>query len=170
MPKLDTAEKEALTRAIKEAFRSSVEGSFLHRLHAVQLVAQGRSTQEVAHFFNDDASSVARWVRHFRAFGIEGLKDDSKSGRPATLNPDQLRALQQLLKHNPAALGYAEQSWSGKVLATHIEQHYGLSLSVRQCQRLLRELQDATANAARLADGDNVLLLSPVKGDTSRMT
>lgn len=163
MPKLDAAEKEALTRAIKEVFRSSVEASFLHRLHAVQLVAQGSSAQEVAHLFNDDPSSVARWVRHFREFGIEGLRDDSKSGRPAGLTPDQLRQLQQQLKRTPAALGYAEASWSGKLLADHVERHYDLSLSVRQCQRLLRQLQDA----ARLADGGEVLLLSPVKGDSS---
>lgn len=167
MPKLNNREKETLSDALKDASKSSLEACFLHRLHCVQLVAQGSSAQEVAHLFNDDPSSVARWVRHFKAFGVEGLRDDQKPGRPASLDPDQLRALQQLLGRTPAAaLGYGGDHWSGKLLASHVEEQYGLSLSVRQCQRLLRQLQELRAKqkqyGAGLADDDKVLLLSPV--------
>lgn len=148
MNKLSTSERQALASALRDALKLSLEARFLHRLHCVQLVARGSKPQEVANTFNDDPSSVARWVRHFKEFGVEGLRDDQKSGRPAGLTPDQSQTLQRQLNQSPVAVGYADNSWSGKLLVLHVEKQYGLNLSVRQCQRLLRRLQDEQCQTA----------------------
>ena len=40
----------------------------------------------------------------------------------------------------PRALGLGGNLWDGKTLAAWIQRQYGISLGVRQCQRLFRQL------------------------------
>jgi len=148
IPKFKQDTREVLSHTLKQVVRRSAEAHFLHRLHCVQLVAQGHSAHVVARWFNDDPSSVARWVRQFKREGIQGLMDQQKTGRPARLNPAQRYSLSKELLQPPEALGYHNSSnWNGKLLASHLERHYGMHLSVRQCQRLMRQLRQ---NAAKL--------------------
>jgi len=141
MPTFQTSEKETLARALKNAIKGSAEAHYLHRLHCLQMVAQGHSSHDVAMWFNDNPSSVARWVRHFKVFGILGLQDDHKSGRPSKLDHDALRKLTKELSQQPRTLGHPADHWDGKLLASHLEKHYGVSMSVRQCQHQLRQLR-----------------------------
>jgi len=143
MPKLDAGDIHTLSRALEEAINSSTDMRFIHRLHSLLLVAQGRCINEVAKWFNDDPSTVSRWIRHFKDFGVLGLQNDHKPGRPKKLGHDALQKLTQELEQHPGALGHSAERWDGKLLASHLLKNYGISMSVRQCQRLLRQLQQA---------------------------
>ena len=47
----------------------------------------------------------------------------------------------QAAEANPPRLcGYQERQWSGKLLAQRLEGCYGIKLSPRQCQRMLRQV------------------------------
>jgi len=143
MPKLDAGDINTLSRALEDAINQSTDMRFIHRLHSLLLVAQGRGINEVARWFNDNPSTVARWVRHFKLYGVLGLQDDHKPGRPSKLDHDALRKLTQQLAQPPKTLGHSADRWDGKLLACHLEMHYEVSMSVRQCQRLLKQLQQA---------------------------
>ena len=132
--------KGLILQALETACRDSAEARFLHRLHCVLLVLQGCSGQEVAEWHAADPSSVARWVRRFDESGLEGLREGRRSGRPGKLGSKHLQALGDDLSKPPDVFGYAKASWNGTLLAAHLKQQYGVSLSVRQCQRLLRQL------------------------------
>jgi putative transposase len=147
MPKLDGLESQTLSCALRVELQQSEKARFLHRLHCVILVGQGYSCRNVAKCFDADSSTVARWTRHFKGVGTDGLRDDLKSGRPAKLGLNQLKALEQDLRKTPAELGYNGTRWYGKVLATHLQQRHGVNLSVRQCQRLLRQVQQPLASS-----------------------
>jgi transposase len=137
----ETANSLALEDALKEQLKQSPEMRFLHRLHCVLLVSRGHSGAEIASWSGDNPSSVARWMRHYRAFGIQGLQDDQRSGRPARLNIDQMKTLERDLCQTPGEFAYDEPVWNGKLLAVHIQRRTDVELSVRQCQRLLRQLR-----------------------------
>lgn len=141
MPKGKTENSVALRDALKEQQKHSSEMRFLHRLHCVLLVSRGHRSVEVAGWFGDDPSSVARWVRHYKEFGLQGLNDDHRSGRPAKLDIDQMSSLEQDLRQEPRTLGYDEHVWNGKLIKAHIQGRFSVELSVRQCQRLLRKAQ-----------------------------
>ncbi len=140
MPTLDTLDRNTLSQALGEATNSSTNMRLNHRLHAVLLIAQGCRINEVARWFDDNPSTVARWVRHFSAFGVLGLRDDHKTGRPTKLDADALLRLAQELDQQPTTLGYPFNQWSGKRLASHLESCYSVTIGVRQCQRLLQQL------------------------------
>lgn len=110
-----------------------------HRLHAVLLVAVGRSCGEVADWLGDDVRSIQRWVHAYDAQGAAGLQNHPGCGRAARLTPGQAARLSQSLAGAPCAQGFAQAHWSGKLLARHLAQSFGLQFSLRHCQRLLRQ-------------------------------
>ncbi len=101
------------------------------------LVSQGRSCYEVAHWFDEDPRTVERWVHAFVVGGADGLVDHHHGGRPGRLTGSQLQQLALELALDPRQAGYPQSRWSGKLLALHLERSYGVSVSVRQCQRML---------------------------------
>lgn len=104
----NTEAVEALRVALAAELLGSPDARYLHWLHCVLLVLLGHHATEVARWFQDDPSTVARWVRHFRHFGVEGLRDDKISGRPATLPREQMADLKSAIFHSPARMGYGK--------------------------------------------------------------
>lgn len=141
MRKLEISDKPALISACKEEITRNREFRFLHRLHCVLLVAQGCSCYQVAAWFGEHPCTVERWVHYFQEYGIEGLKDEQKTGRPRKVRDDQLKRLQGEISKKPFELGYNQNGWDGKLLQTHLAHCYDTKLSVRQCQRLLNQLR-----------------------------
>jgi len=140
MRKLEVANKAALQSACKDEASRNCESRFLHRLHCVLLVAQGCSCYQVAEWFGEHPSTVERRVHFFHEYGLEGLRDEQKTGRPKKVRDDQLKQLQDDISRIPYELGHGQYEWNGKLLKTHLARRYGIELSVRQCQRLLNQL------------------------------
>ncbi len=140
MRKLCLSSEKGLRELIQALVKTSCEPHFLHRLHCVLLVAEGRSCYEVARWFGEDPRTIERWVHALDDYGIEGLREHRAGGRPAKLADEQLQHLAFDLQKPPHMCGYPEQRWSGKLLMQYLEGRYGVKLSTRQCQRIMRRL------------------------------
>ena len=147
-------DREALKCALREKLEQSSDARVLHRLHCVLLVAQGHSATDVANWFGNTPSTVARWVRHFKVFGTAGLVNGHRTGRQAKLSHVQLSALQRDLNQAPLLHGYDETHWHGRLVAAHMEQRFNVVLSVRQCQRLLRQVHQPAAKVDKSTPGN----------------
>lgn len=141
MHKLEISNKVKLEAEFREEIHRSEKTRFLHRLHCILLVSEGFSSYDLARWFGENPRTVERWVHHYNEWGIEGLKEGRKPGRPAKLKDEQLQRLQKDILKKPIAFGYAKNEWDGNLLAMHLNRYYRTALSVRQCQRLLRQLQ-----------------------------
>ena len=139
--KLKLSHTSELRSALKNAITRSLQSRFLHRLHCVLLVAEGCNCYEVAAWFGENPRTIERWVHQANEFGLEGLKDEQKTGRPAKVHDDQLKQLQVTSSCNPREFGYNQDDWDGPLLRIHLTRFYRIELSVRQCQRLLHKLQ-----------------------------
>ncbi|HEC15763.1 MAG TPA: transposase [Sedimenticola sp.] len=135
-------------RILKRKIRCSPELQQLHRLHCVLLVGEGFSCKDVAYWFGNSPRTLERWVHRFRKSGINGLTGEQRAGRPTILKRNQLRILQEDIDKGPDAFNYDQGQWDGKLLAAHIQTRFGLTLSVRHCQRLLREFKLANSRAS----------------------
>jgi transposase len=109
-----------------------------HRLHCVLLVASGMSCEKVAGVFGDSPRTVINWVRHFDQRGLAGLAEGNHSGRPTRLSAEQLEEVRSWVRHPPGDAGMEAHLWDGKSLSACLQKHYGMQMSVRQCQRLFR--------------------------------
>lgn len=109
-----------------------------HRLHSVLLVASGLSCEKVARLFGDSPRTLVNWVRRFDGKGLAGLAEGNHSGRPARLCAEQLEEVRSLVRQSPTAAGVDANLWDGTTLRVCLRKRYGVHMSVRQCQRLVR--------------------------------
>ena len=109
----------------------------LHRLHSVVLVLSGRSANEVAGIYGDSPRAVAYWVSRFNDEGMAGLEEDQRPGRPSKLNKQQMKKLQAFVDR--AKQG--SKLINAKTLADFISSECGVSLTARQCWRILNKFK-----------------------------
>jgi transposase len=138
--KLSLHSAKWIRELIHASVRTPCEPRFLHRLHCILLVAEDRSCYEVARWFGENSRTIQRWVRAFDKDGVESLRNHHSGGRRAKLANEQMQHLTADLLKLPSVSGYPERKWTGKFLAQHVERRYGVKLSVRQCQRIIRGL------------------------------
>ena len=139
MKRLTISDPQSAILSLQDEIRRTEESRYDHRLHAVLLVAQGMSGHQVAQLLGDSPRTVAYWVTRFEERGFSGLMDEARPGRTSRLSPSQLQALEGVLRNPPGAVGLAGQ-WDGKTLSQYLQRQWDISLGVRQCQRLFRQL------------------------------
>ncbi|MES3030921.1 MAG: helix-turn-helix domain-containing protein [Patescibacteria group bacterium] len=108
----------------------------LHRLHSVVLVLKGFSCSDAARLYGNSERIVAYWLKRFEEHGINGLREGARSGRPSTLTPKQLRAVQSFVR---AAQSKNEDA-TGPSLAAFLKSTFKVSLTKRQCRRILNQI------------------------------
>jgi len=146
MQKFDSLDTSDFQSAFEYEIKLNPSNRFIHRLHCVQLVKQGCSCQQVADWFGENIRTIQRWVKYSHDYGIEGLKGEQKSGRPAITQDNQKVLLQKDIRKHPSELGYKDKKWDGKLLQTHLRIRYDLELGLRQCQRLLNDFKQEIAD------------------------
>ncbi len=149
MRKLLLKDPQLVRQYILRASRGSREQFLLHKLHCVLLVGLGRGCREVASWFGGSTRSIERWVGAFNRDGVEGLAPCRPGGRTPRLRPDAAQHIAFELRQPPCVCGYSELQWEGHLLMRHLSLHYGVSMSLRQCQRTLRRLRSTDPAAYR---------------------
>jgi transposase len=128
--------------ALQDEIRRSETARYDHRLHGVLLVAQGSTCPEVSRMLGDSPRTVEYWVRRFAERGFAGLQEGERPGRPRRLTEDQLSTVADALRKTPMECGMGGPGlWDGKTLSAFLRKEIGVSLKVRQCQRLFRRLE-----------------------------
>ena len=140
MKKLTVPDAATVVLALQDEIRRSPEARYDHRLHGLLLVAQGMSGHRVAELLGDAPRTVAYWVRRFEDDGLAGLVEGERPGRPRRLGEGQLAEIDAALRKTPRDFGLTGNLWDGKALGAFIHQQWSLTLGVRQCQRLFRQL------------------------------
>ena len=119
---------------LREEILRTADSRYNHRLHALLLMARGKSAPEVASLLGEAPRTVEYWVRRFQREGLGGLVECERSGRPPRLTVEQLAEV---------ALALRGQRWDGQTLKTFLEQRYSVTLSLRQVQNIHRRLAAA---------------------------
>ena len=139
MRALTIADAADIVLGLQDEIRRSEESRYDHRLHGVLLVAQGVTCPEVAQLLGDSRRTVEYWVHRFEAHGLAGLREGERPGRPSRLSDQQLKLVSAALRLPPRQFGLEGHLWDGKLLSAHVEEEFGVTLGVRQCQRLFRQ-------------------------------
>ena len=103
-------------------------------------VAEGDPIPSVARALRVSGRSLQRWVQVYRRRRRpEDLLDARRSGRPRTAGQLDQAAWAQAPAQDPRALGYRATTWTTPLLATHLRQACGCSISARPLRRRLQE-------------------------------
>ncbi len=110
------------------------------RVRAGRLLLKGKTPPEVAKAVGAPRQTVYRWLSVLQEYGIDGLREMSKGGRPARITGEQLETLRELLLAGPIASGYGTDLWTLKRVRLLIERHFGIAYSDVHVWRILGSL------------------------------
>ena len=74
------------------------------RAHSILLSSQRLQIKEIAKVYQVDRDTVATWIKKWEKDGIESLYDKPRSGRPATLTPEEKDLARQYITEEPRCL------------------------------------------------------------------
>lgn len=140
MNKRKIENKNEIILSIQNALKEKGDAKYHHRLDLVMLYVNGMSVKEISSIYNESTTTIHNWTKKVVEQGVESLKSGKHTGRKPRLCAEQLEQIDKDLQKYPADFGYELNQWDGLVLSRHIADHYGVSLKVRQCQRIMKQL------------------------------
>src|ERR1700719_1872597 len=107
------------------------------RLQAVVLNSEGRTSGDLAPLLAAPRSRVSEWLARYQAFGVEGLLEGHRSGRPLELTLAQRKQLDDILDSGPVAYGLDTGIWTSPMIAWVIEEEFGVQYHPGHVRKLL---------------------------------
>jgi transposase len=133
-------------RALSEEESREVERLVHARTEPARLVERARIVWASHH--GDHVPAIARqlhltettvrlWIKRFSARGVEGFKDEGRSGRPATYSPAQVGEVLAAALSKPGTLGLPFGSWTLDRLEVYLNEEKGLPIKRSRIDELL---------------------------------
>ena len=146
---LHPATHRRLIRLSKEAER---DGAYrvAKRLQAVVLNAEGRTSGELANILKAPRSKVSAWLSNYQTYGLQGLLEGYRSGRPAALSAPQQTQLGDILDRGPVAYGLDSGVWTSPMIAWVIEEEFGVRYHPGHVRKLLHRLDFSVQRPRRV--------------------
>jgi transposase len=107
------------------------------RIRAVELVNEGESPEDVAHFFGCGRSSVYTWLKLAREDPGE-LAARPHPGRAPLLGEADRKRLEELLLQGAVAHGWRTALWTAARVADLIERHFGIAFHPEHVRKILK--------------------------------
>ncbi|WZP00344.1 winged helix-turn-helix domain-containing protein [Isosphaeraceae bacterium EP7] len=107
------------------------------RIRAVELVAQGESPDDVAHFLGCGRSSVYTWVKLAKE-SIETIAAKPHAGPKPRLGSAQLEQLEDELKKGAVHHGWRTELWTAARVADLIERLFRITFHPEHVRKILK--------------------------------
>lgn len=132
------SDKQALIDEGRQIVSSNDDAKFLRKVTIVNLMLNGASASSLSPSCGETSRTLTSWMRTVDEKGFEALRPKKQPGRPFRLSPKQKEEIKVVLLSAPEDSGY--NVWDGPALSDYIYKTYKITLGVRQCQRLFKEL------------------------------
>jgi transposase len=163
MRTIDDKEAIALIEQMQKELKGNVYGKYFFKLHIVLLAVSNIPVKEISELYLIAKTNIYRWVRLVRKYGSAALYDAEKPGRPPRTTDEIKSELSILLEKSPTEFGYDQGMWDGKLLSDFLSKNYSITLEVRQCQRLMKELGFTMQRPRTTPMGGDEALREPFK-------
>ena len=112
--KLRRGDKKELERIVRSR---TLEASLVQRAQIILLASEGYSNNKIATEYGWKAHTIGKWRKRYEASGIEGLKDQPRSGRPTEITEkEKKRIVTKVCSQPPKGLS----RWSVRTLAREL--------------------------------------------------
>ena len=115
---LNEEEREALGRMARS--RTTLGAGLVRRARIVLHALEGLKAPEIGARMGLCGATVRHWLKRFNARGLDGLKEDVRSGRPPTYSAEQRSAVIDAALTRPADLGLPFACWTLDRLVAHL--------------------------------------------------
>lgn len=105
-------------RVLRELRRThSAEARYVRRARILLYCERGVAHEEIARRLETSPGQVRKWRRRYEAWGLEGVLDLARSGRPPRITPREQMSVLGAACRDPVLLGEARTLWSHESLA-----------------------------------------------------
>jgi len=115
---------------LEEAYKNHPTFRCQQRAHAILLSNQGYTINQLIEVFHVRRKTVSAWLNAWINNGIVGLKDASRSGRPAHFTPEEQALFLDYLDENPHQI---------KVAIHRIQEETGKKVAIDTYKRILKK-------------------------------
>jgi transposase len=124
--------------ALEKLARSrSEEARLVERAQIVLALAEGERPSHVATRLRFSRPKVYLWLKRFNAFGLPGLRDDARSGRPATYTPDEVSQVISAALTKPQELQLPFASWTLDRLQAYLNEQKAIPIKRSRIDEIL---------------------------------
>jgi transposase len=102
-------------------------------------VEQGLKVPQIAAIVRESEATVLRWLKRYRAEGLEGLQDAPRPGRPSEITAAYRAKLLAVVRRRPRSLQLPFSLWTLQRLADYLAEHTGLRVSDETVRRALKQ-------------------------------
>lgn len=106
------------------------------RLLAIKALLTDFPFEGVAGLFSVTTKTLSRWVSAFNEYGIDGLIEKERTGRPPALQPEKRSEVAKLIDE-PEKAGYTH--WTGRKFHGHLRETLGIEISYSTIIRYMHE-------------------------------
>src|SRR5487761_1705442 len=126
----DRAQLEARVRS------NTIEARAAKRARMILLMADGESNRTIGELVDLHYNQVGIWRKRYEEFGLAGLEDEDRPGRPVVYDHDDVLLLVKLVTEDPPE---GATRWTMEALAEAMAAH-GVPISASQAWRICRAL------------------------------
>ncbi|HEX5547587.1 MAG TPA: helix-turn-helix domain-containing protein [Ktedonobacterales bacterium] len=109
------------------------------RAQMVLLAAEQHLTAAaIAPIVRESEETVRRWLKRYRAEGIDGLRDQHRGGRPATVTAAYCEQLLFAVRRHPRSLNQPYSLWTLQRLADYLAEQTGIRVGYETVRLYLK--------------------------------
>jgi transposase len=134
MPELT---KEQLTE-LSKMYRDTKDVRIRTRTQMVLLAVEEHLTApRIGIIVRQDAETVRRWLKRYLTCGIEGLRDQPRSGAPSKITKRYEEQVLEAVRRRPRSMGQPYSMWTLQRLADYMAEHIDITVSSETLRRFL---------------------------------
>lgn len=138
-----TSQSHCLTPFQRKLLLKNLEADlpsiYRRRIEIMLLADEGQSQAQICKALGCSQETARHWITIAR-MGQAHCWESSPIGRPKAANEEYLERLEELVSQSPKECGYPFRRWTAQKLSKHLGQEFGIELSDRHVNRLLKQM------------------------------
>ncbi len=124
---------------LQKSLLSDLPKHYLQRIEIMLLADRGNTQTQICETLGCSQGTARDWILMARS-GQAHKWDDRPIGRPKAINDQYLERLQELAHQSPREFGYVFRHWTAQWLSKHLAKEFGIEISSRHINRLLKKM------------------------------
>ncbi len=126
-------------KALLKHLQANLPPEYQRRLEIMLLADMGKSQTQICQILGCSQEMARYWISRAEA-GLAHKWNERSLGRPKTINDQYIQRLKELVSKNPRDCGYGFQNWTAQWLSKHLANEFGIEISDRHINRLLKNM------------------------------
>jgi transposase len=129
----------AQSEALEQLYRTTKAPRLRTRAQMVLLSAeQALTVAKIAAIVRESEATVLRWLKRYRAEGLEGLQDTPRPGRPSPVTETYKTELSAAVRRRPRSFGLPFSLWTLQRVVDYLAEQTGIRVSDETVRRALK--------------------------------